>query len=89
MDVTITTDGVAEQYDQTKIKSFTVNTFCASCGPTSDKGDEPWRLGTITNAFEKVTGSRYMPIASPKLDDTKVSLGGQLAANNGTALEGW
>ena len=84
-----TANSVSEQYDQKKIQTYTVDTFCASCGPYSDKGDELWSLGPITNAFAKVTGSRYMPIASPKLDETKVSLGSQLAANNGTALEGW
>jgi len=89
MNATITAGDVLEQYDPVKIKSFTVDTFCASCGPYSDKGGEPWSLGSITNAFAKVTGSRYMPIASPKLDQTKVILGSQLAANNGTALEGW
>jgi len=89
MNATTAADSVPEQYDPNKIPLFTVNTFCASCGPYSDKGDEPWSLGQITNAFAKVTGSRYMPITSQKLDETRVSLGSQLAANNGTALEGW
>jgi len=89
MNATTPSDSVPEQYDQLKINPCIVNTFCASCGPYSDKGDEPWSLGQLINAFAKVTGSRYMPIISQKLDKTKVSLGSQLAANNGTALEGW
>lgn len=76
------------QYDAAKLKKFEVVAYCASCAHDDD--DDVWLLGTLVNAWEKVTGTRFMQCASSyKVDDKRISLGDSLSALKGTALEGW
>jgi len=77
----------SERYVVAKVEEYTIDVFCASCD-SNDSG--MWHLGQLVNAWEKVTGSRYMQVdASRKLKTDAITLGDSIAANKGTALEAW
>lgn len=77
----------SERYAVAKVEEHTIDVFCKSCN-SNDSG--MWHLGQLINAWEKVTGSRYMQVdASRKLKPDTITLGDSIAANKGTALEAW
>lgn len=77
-----------QRYDLIKVRQHTVDVFCAGC---DGGGSGMWELGSLVNAWEKVTGSRYMQLHDDnrKLKQDTIIMGESIAANKGTALEGW
>jgi hypothetical protein len=76
-----------EKYDLEKVKIHTVDVYCRTCR----NSDGPqWKFGTLLNAWEKVTGSRFSQCdPNFRIDDTTTKLGERVGANAGTTLEGW
>jgi len=77
----------SQLYDANKLKQYAIDVFCSGC-----KGDVTglWELGSLVNAWKKVTGSRYMQFDTGRqLKPDAIILGDSIAANKGTALEGW
>ena len=78
---------LSQRYNVHTIKQHRVTVFCAGCDADVNG---MWELGTLLNAWEKVTGSRYMQVdPTPRLKLEALALGDSTAANKGTALEGW
>jgi hypothetical protein len=82
--ITATTSG---KYDIEKVKAHAVDVYCKSC---KEETGPQWKFGTLINAWEKVTGSRFAQIIPHcRIDDTTTKLGDRVNANAGTSLEGW